>query len=126
MIDLFLENLAHDVFHIFGESGVQIFCLFAHSYIEFVSRTRLKSVWSINGEKTRTNQSVDETSIKQSNFPITKSVSQRQSSRCSGFDAIQSPNRVVFDETIVQSNPQFHKNANKVVEITRKCRIAKI
>ena len=51
MIDLFLENLAHDVFHIFGESGVQIFCLFAHSYIELVSRTRLKSVWSINGKK---------------------------------------------------------------------------
>lgn len=78
-------------------------------------------------EKPRTNQSVDENGTKQFNLPITKSVSQRQSSSRAGFDAIESLNRVVYYETIVWSNPQFHQNTNKVVhigEITRQCCLA--
>lgn len=125
MMDGFPGHLRNDILQLLGQNGIKVFCFPAHTSNLF---QELDLVVFGPMKRTRPNQTVDENdaAIVQFAEQLLKALLKELidptiigAFRRAGLivDTSRSPNRVVFDEQLLRSNPQFQAIYNKDIHI---------
>lgn len=125
MMDGFPGHLRNDILQLLGQNGIKVFCFPAHTSNLF---QELDLVLFGAMKRTRSNQSVDENDPEIIQFAeqLIKALLKElidpniiASFRRAGFtiDTLHFPYRVVFDEAILRSNPQFQEIYDKDIHV---------